>query len=1354
MDTCCCSVGRLLLAVDMKERNGEGPWTPEDTEEDWSKRKETVWEAYKIFWDCLPEREEYNDWVNRCVNGSVSIKEIGRYFSQSQEHIHLIKTQESTGARQDTIGVDMVTSELPVEKVTLVSDDNEEEDEEGEDQTTEVSPEADIGNEIGASLLRPPRPLKEQVVELYIRLRGETFTNALRDPSSSQHLLLSTQFTRRIQDAFDKLPGFKNVYVVEFRLNIIILLQGLVVLVHYAITLEVDSTGISNHTLDFITLHNNMVEKNYPGAAEQPTVVYTITDFRNYITEALHKDRFLTDASLHPESSPSQPENVENVLPPGNPTAGTVEALGNVGNVLAAEKPPDAPPQEVDGTDGLLTKDHFLLDTFDPWKGQHSDVASSENDVYLLDESTAPPLIPDRTDDLGVGSYTSSNAGSVEDEGFLFSNLPAQAALGGDHATGPPPPKPRPSAWAEEVQEEGSSGGSSGDSMGSVEAWMPTLNSGGTAFYEMLPPPDLEESTEEEDEGGEEEEVAVRFSEGEEQGGEPTGTPLLRTTAAPTLEEPEPTSAVKSLVVITQDLRTDPRYTSHPPVLWSTDTRPGELSVQTQEALGVYDDFSLTEHFSSTVAAIRPPDPSTPTGTVDQGPLPQKIKVDGSENLFEVLSEPREIEVENGEVVIEHTASEGPTPDSTLSDDQPTPPISTTTTESVLVMEPVPEVLSTEAAEPQVAVANQQEAVEVLEEHVGVTQPVTPTRPAADLSPDDLAEDEVMVVTMTATIAAPVVMVISEQNISLSPEKESPFTRVSDTVPEDDENIQESFHLDNQLEDHIPTSPHHDDHIPESPHHDDHIPESPHHEDHIPESPHHEDHIPESAHHDDHIPTSPHHDNHIPTSAHHDDHIPESPHHDDHHDDHIPTSSHHDDRIPMSPYHDDHHDDDLIPASRVLGTTRSVWAENNQTEGVSPGVHGVPPASEIQLSGPASPVLPEIDLTFDLFQFQDTAGAGGDSSGFSGEVPGAERQAVAMPTAPGRALTVFFSLRVTNMRFSMNLFNKSSAEYQALEQRFLQLLVPYLQSNLSSFQNLEILNFQNGSVVVNSRMRFGRPVPQRVASVVYLILEDWAESAHRTMDLAIDKHSLDVESGDKADPCKFQACNEFSRCAVNDWSGEAECVCSAGYVSVGGLPCRSVCLLHLDFCLNDGKCDIIPGTGAICRCRVGENWWYRGQHCEEYVSEPLVVAIAMVSVVGFLLVGSGVLFFLVRTLRDQYQSDDSEDPLRHGVSASSLEGSSEFSLYQSDTISAQFYRRYDDHLPQYCGGGDTRRGSSLVPQDPPDQDSDQSHHNTSNTRLTTQERLRMLELYAKDEHFADFVRQTQLFLGSRRSSNT
>lgn len=52
---------------------------------------------------------------------------------------------------------------------------------------------------------------------------------------------------------------------------------------------------------------------------------------------------------------------------------------------------------------------------------------------------------------------------------------------------------------------------------------------------------------------------------------------------------------------------------------------------------------------------------------------------------------------------------------------------------------------------------------------------------------------------------------------------------------------------------------------------------------------------------------------------------------------------------------------------------------------------------------------------------------------------------------------------------------------------------------------------------------------------------------------------------------------------MNRWSGEAECVCDAGYLSVDGLPCQSVCEVQSDFCLNDGKCDILPGKGAICR---------------------------------------------------------------------------------------------------------------------------------------------------------------------------
>ncbi|XP_058510741.1 interphotoreceptor matrix proteoglycan 2 isoform X1 [Solea solea] len=373
------------------------------------------------------------------------------------------------------------------------------------------------------------------------------------------------------------------------------------------------------------------------------------------------------------------------------------------------------------------------------------------------------------------------------------------------------------------------------------------------------------------------------------------------------------------------------------------------------------------------------------------------------------------------------------------------------------------------------------------------------------------------------------------------------------------------------------------------------------------------------------------------------------------------------------------------------------------------------------------------------------------STGFPfGVAHGTDQASIAMPANPGRALMVFFSLRVTNMVFSDDLFNKSSPEYKALEQRFLELLVPYLQSNLSHFENLEILNFRNGSIVVNSRMKFGKPVARGVTTTVYLILEDFCNTAYQTMNLAIDKYSLDVESGDQADPCKFQACNEYAECQVNKWSGEAECVCNAGYFSVDGLPCQSICELETDFCLNDGKCDIIPGQGAICRCRVGENWWYRGEHCEEYVSEPLVVGIAVASVAGFLLVASGVIFFLARTLRDQYDKDETEDPIREAESLPSLERATKYNpMYESEVTTgySHYYRRYPE-FPHY---------SSASAEASTDFSSEEIRHIYENSELTKEEiqdRIRIIELYAKDRQFADFVRQHQVVLDTCRENSS
>uniref|UniRef100_A0A8D3CTS0 SEA domain-containing protein n=1 Tax=Scophthalmus maximus TaxID=52904 RepID=A0A8D3CTS0_SCOMX len=776
--------------------------------------QETVWEAFKIFWDRLPERDEYQDWVGRCMDGSFSVTDIGSFFSQSDEHISLIRNVKTT--EDGTTQVVESTSEVPEPGY---SPDVEEDI--APDAPSETS--LEIGNEIDDTLSRPPRPLTEQVVELSIRLRGETYNDALRDPSSFQHQQL-------IEDAFERLPDVE---------------RGLVVLVHYTITLEIDGGGVPNDTLDFISLQNNLVEKNYPGAAEQPTVVYTITDFRNFITEALHKDNFMTNSSLETQADPLQLEN----------------------GILAAEVP---------------------------------------------DTEESPSFV--------------------------------------------------------EVQA-----------------------------------------------------VTVKES---------------------------------SFDIVTEE--------------------PSDLGVLTDK----------------------------------------------------------------------------------------------------------PDLLLPEPAD--------RDEVEILEEQqIGSPDPTTtPTHTVTEGLDRDLVEDEVMVVTTTAAAPVSTSSINSHHSniMALSPEKESPFTRVADSVPEDEELV-------------------HDEDL-----------------------------------------------NHVDV-------------------DEVPIST------PTSTVVDAN-EDESSPTEELLGAPVQEEDLNTTLTGTSQGevdtdipqtnssslqeVHRSTPASEIQI----------IDVSFDVFQF-DRVATEGDSSGFSSGAHGSDLEAFALPSRPGRDLSVFFSLRVTNMAFSMDLFNKSSAEYKALEQRFLQLLVPYLQSNLNNFQNLEILNFRNGSIVVNSRMRFGKPVPRGVTNVVYLILEDFANTAYQTMNLAIDKYSLDVESGDRADPCKFQACNEFSRCMVNRWSSEAECVCNAGYVSVDGLPCQSVCEVQHDFCLNDGKCDILPDKGAICRCRVGQNWWYRGEHCEEYVSEPLVVGIAIASVAGFLMVVAGIIFFLARTLREQYDGEDSEDP-------------------------------------------------------------------------EIQERLRIIELCSRDQHFVDFVRQTRV----------
>nr|KAF6341362.1 interphotoreceptor matrix proteoglycan 1 [Myotis myotis] len=181
--------------------------------------------------------------------------------------------------------------------------------------------------------------------------------------------------------------------------------------------------------------------------------------------------------------------------------------------------------------------------------------------------------------------------------------------------------------------------------------------------------------------------------------------------------------------------------------------------------------------------------------------------------------------------------------------------------------------------------------------------------------------------------------------------------------------------------------------------------------------------------------------------------------------------------------------------------------------------------------------------------------------------------------AEGQELVVFFSLHVANMAFSDALFNKSSLEYQALEQRFTQLLVPYLRSNLTGFKQLEILNFRNGSVIVNSKMRFAKPVPYNLTKAVQRVLEDFRSAAAQLLDLEIDSYSLNIEPAAQADPCKPLACGELAQCVENEWTEEEECRCRPGYESQGAPDHQG----GLGRCAPQEECEVIQGKGAPCR---------------------------------------------------------------------------------------------------------------------------------------------------------------------------
>ncbi|XP_009889930.1 PREDICTED: interphotoreceptor matrix proteoglycan 2 [Charadrius vociferus] len=1308
--------------------------------------QETVWEVFKTFWDRLPEREEYHTWMNLCEEGTMSTFEMGANFSQSEEHRSLIVkklsyAKEAMGSSCTDWSCGGTPTPASDADVTTLRDaaanvppPHEISIESPVDVTIHEIEDADttINNEIKKEDEKLAKPVNEQMIEFSILIVGEKYSVDLTDPAAVKRQLLSEQFISQMESVFEGLPGYKNIRVLDYSSPE----EDSGVEVHYAVTF--DGKAISNATWDLINLHSNKVEDNsFMGIEDNPTAVYTISDFRDYIAEILQKNALLENTSLSLDPNTLQLTNVKEILhpTPEDPSWITehpvvLERPEFDDSTFLAERPsadestvsntlpvdftkPDSTSGSEQSNDNEIRPRPENLDSQaslapEAPLSSEADVTSLPDGLNLEDGNRTPHLVT-------APVFGRDSADSLE-------WLSAPNSLGVFEDTGLSEDLLLPSNPSHLVPEEPPS----------TDDYAVPLLSAPTVASSSVTETDIKET--------------VSTKKEEETQGSPAGDNNADSNNADS--------------VLHEPVEEIPFPLEVHPMEDETDVYLGDRVIYDDGSGSAFDgsgkemESSIWPWEEATLEPVFYPGPDSwleddnesllirtediPEGMILDYILNARNKLgdDPSKDENEGMANTKEDFPDESEIFVfpETTTQQVPLLQTLLQPSSVEPSTQTETSgmyDSSFVKPSL-------VLEPSV-------------DHSFVDMP-TGEAPVSPHNTDLPVEDSLLTSTGTTSMEQPEASSVGQNIISEAVEHQNEDgTMVEELFTVGQSDVTEAAtigHLDKSSSETVLTAD------PSTVN---------------PDASTEEQQILDSSlagqdttgsavkNPADVWPT----DRALENSL---DQTVQSA---------TPTATQVSTGVP-SVIDDEttilegfavqggtNHGTD---ASMIFSTMSSYVTVSVTTSTVEHPSHLSPVGSTASSSVATSTKLGDetttvLGVSVDLdhvstVHFSPELTEEGRSMTESHvelttRIQSTEMASVAWAThenrnstpIPSRALVVFFSLRVTNMMFSEDLFNKNSPEYKALEQRFLELLVPYLQSNLTGFQNLEILNFRNGSIVVNSRMKFAKPVPRNVTNAVYMILEDFCNTAYHTMNLAIDKYSLDVESGEQADPCKFQACNEFSECLVNRWSGEAECVCNPGYLSIDGLPCNSICDLQPNFCLNDGKCDISPGQGAICRCRVGENWWYRGEHCEEYVSEPLVVGIAIASVAGFLLVASAVIFFLARTLRDQYTKSDTEDSQGQGDSLSSIENAVKYNpMYESDTTGySHYYRRY----PQLTSYSSTSAETST------DYSSEEIRHIYENSELTKEEiqdRIRIIELYAKDRQFAEFVRQHQMKL--------
>ncbi|XP_005159572.2 chondroitin sulfate proteoglycan 5b isoform X3 [Danio rerio] len=115
-----------------------------------------------------------------------------------------------------------------------------------------------------------------------------------------------------------------------------------------------------------------------------------------------------------------------------------------------------------------------------------------------------------------------------------------------------------------------------------------------------------------------------------------------------------------------------------------------------------------------------------------------------------------------------------------------------------------------------------------------------------------------------------------------------------------------------------------------------------------------------------------------------------------------------------------------------------------------------------------------------------------------------------------------------------------------------------------------------------------------------------------------------------------------SNTGVVDYSGSGESLpgaanvlgnsgCLLGFVRRNGT-CVSPCDIFTGYCFNGGRCYVVDGIGAFCRCNIQEYIWNKGSRCESVISDFQVMCIAVGGAAIMLLLLFMVIVFFSKRL--------------------------------------------------------------------------------------------------------------------------